>query len=81
MNNEKINNGGPAFPFKEVHEGGFHEPKNYSGMTLRDYFAAMALQGIIISEQYEKADDPMSKELLCFEALEYADEMLKAREK
>ncbi len=41
------NDGGPAFPFctdfSRVHEG----------MTLRDYFAAAALQGMIACEQVQ----------------------------
>ncbi|AZD50538.1 hypothetical protein [Pseudomonas chlororaphis] len=35
------NNGGPAFPL--TRESSFS--KNYEGMTLRDYFAAKAMQG------------------------------------
>lgn len=31
--------GGPAFPVEDVQE-------NYFGMTLRDYFAAKAMQGL-----------------------------------
>ena len=41
------NTGGPAFPSRDVHTDGrvFFE----EGMTLRDYFAAKALQGICAS--------------------------------
>jgi hypothetical protein len=34
--------GGPAFPVP-----GLHENNDYDGMTLRDYFAAKAMQGFI----------------------------------
>lgn len=36
----KINDGGPAFPRDERHIG-------HNGMTLRDYFAAKAMQGML----------------------------------
>ncbi len=38
----KINDGGPAFPLSRESS----ISKNYEGMTLRDYFAAKALQGL-----------------------------------
>ena len=82
---KKINNGGPAFPKPmggHTYSDGSYEIDNpNNGMSLRDYFAAKAMQAIIMSEQYEKADDPIFKKLLCLEALEYADAMLKARDK
>jgi len=55
-----INNGGPAFPVS---------------MTLRDYFAAKAMQGIL-------ATHPPASELGTFVQYAYriADAMLKARE-
>lgn len=37
-----INDGGPAFPLQSI---GPEFAPGYAGMTLRDYFAAMALQG------------------------------------
>ena len=40
---EKINDGGPAFPEAYVPDGS--DPS--SGMTLRDYFAAKAMQGLL----------------------------------
>jgi hypothetical protein len=39
----KINTGGPAFP---VGSGDMRDP---TGMTLRDYFAAKAMQALIIA--------------------------------
>ena len=61
------NNGGPAFPVA----GSEH---NYpiEGMTLRDYFAAKAMQ---------KLDHDADKYWLATRAYEIADAMLEAREK
>jgi hypothetical protein len=42
--------GGPAFPLFTP-EGQFNGAKSESGMTLLDYFAAAALQGILASEE------------------------------
>ena len=39
-----INNGGPAFPLQSI---GPDFAPGYAGMTLRDYFAAKAMQGLI----------------------------------
>jgi hypothetical protein len=55
----------PAFP-TDSHEC------NYQGMTLRDYFAAKAMQGILF-ECLELQDTAKF-------AYELADEMLKARQ-
>ena len=62
------NTGGPAFP--GVDELG--DP--YNGMTLRDYFAAKAMQGILA--------DPNTPEIMDIAgaAYEAADAMLRARE-
>jgi hypothetical protein len=66
MSNQPINDGGSAFP---------HETYNGydSGMTLRDYFAAAALQGLMSSQC--QVDDPYP-----IYAYRIADAMLKARE-
>jgi hypothetical protein len=58
-----MNNGGPAFPTGTA----------FQGMTLRDYFAAKAMQGLM------DAAMPMAE--IADEAYRMADEMLKAREK
>ena len=63
---ENIETGGPAFP---CHPGGD------TGMTLRDYFAAAALTGIIA-----KGEDEMYPGFRASEAYALADAMLKARE-
>ncbi len=59
--------GGPAFPFK----GAINDS---SGMTLRDYFAANAMQGLLASE----VNLPM--ESFAIRAYKMADAMMKARE-
>ena len=44
------NTGGPAFPevnYKQPVDGGAHMMTIHSGMTLRDYFAAKAMQGML----------------------------------
>lgn len=44
--NEKINDGGPAFPMQDWDEC-IHSRRSETGMTLRDWFAGMALQGTV----------------------------------
>lgn len=72
-------NGGPAFP---APAGVTHITQQ--GMTLRDYFAAEAMQGLIAHE--ERAKQIGSHNLGDFDvrvavaAFRYADAMLKARE-
>jgi len=58
----------PAFPNAHYH--------NVSGMTLRDYFAAKAMQAYIPDAIQKSA---LMKDV-AIEAYWYADEMLKARE-
>lgn len=64
-----MNTGGPAFP---AHTIAMHE-----GMTLRDYFAAKAMQGLISSHHCGKDFSATQK---AKDAYVIADEMLKARE-
>ena len=44
---DKIDDGGPAFPCPEASLVHFNYPQAYMGLTIRDYFAAAALQAII----------------------------------
>lgn len=80
MNNQ--NNGGAAFPLPKGRDGANGE-KN--GMTLRDYFAAKALEGLISKMAFElHADHERAKEVhkcLAQSAYSYADAMLSEREK
>ena len=75
-------NNTPAFPsFDYITQEGRENPK---GMTLRDYFAAKAMQ-VILQSQYEDgiyvADDDNDSEQMCARsAYIMADAMLMARE-
>ena len=62
--------GGPAFPQFVLSNGGAYVE---GGMTLRDYFAAKAMQGML-------ADGRTGDEYVSNLAYQYADAMLKARE-
>ena len=70
-----INTGGPAFPVNQQLPEGMANLTPETGMTLRDYFATTALQGICASGP--TAD--FSNERLAIEAYDLADAMLKAR--
>ena len=69
------NNGGPAFPDGSTNEWG---NSNNSGMTLRDYFAAQAMQGMLANGRRIEGDDAISKRAQY--AYLMADTMLAARE-
>lgn len=66
--------GGPAFPFQC--QGRTTAPEIYYGMTLRDYFAAKAMQGFI------SAGCGVARSADHWAAMSYAqaDAMMKARE-
>ena len=66
---QPINDGGPAFPTMDP-----NEHYRLMGMTLRDYFAAAALQGILADGGGASWDDDAKN------AFKAADAMLKARE-
>jgi hypothetical protein len=76
--------GGPAFPYPFYDEKG-HCIDGIEGMTLRDYFAAKAMQSVFsrIFEQAHQATPERLDELkltgacICYSM---ADAMLKARE-
>ena len=74
-----MNTGGPAFPrpASEAHQHGMHRPQE--GMTLRDYFAAKAMQALLIKGVIP-AEGLTLKQATVNMAYETADEMLKARE-
>ncbi len=65
-----INDGGPAFPSE------YTLPEN-PGMTLRDYFAAKAMQGLF---SCGKAHDEHTAHVTAKASYLMADAMLKARE-
>ena len=76
------NTGGPAFPTPLQHNDW---REDYPGMTLRDYFAAKAMQAYItightaLGKQY--AHNPGAvNQIIAMASYETADAMLKARE-
>jgi hypothetical protein len=80
MDNTK-DNGGPAFPQPQGHnEDGApysaREVSGDSGMTLRDWFAGMALQGILASGTVFPASNAGD---ISLDAHKLADAMLAAR--
>ena len=70
--------GGSAFPVQYSNEADGPTVMPHVGMTLRDYFAAKAMQGMAGSHAYcERGWDQAD---LAGQAYEIADAMLKARE-
>lgn len=70
----EIKDGGPAFPYC-VWVGDHHNGHN-TGMSLRDYFAGMALQGLLANPSIiQKGQD------LTGISFDYADAMLSAGKK
>ena len=68
-----INNGGPAFPIP-LNEGQHYQGHSpCDGMTLRDYFAAKAMQALMHEEK------KMSYDNISVFAYAVADSMLRAR--
>jgi len=65
-------NGGSAFPYSALSPEGPEVYKDDEGMSLRDYFAAVALGGLDSVENEERAAK------WCYQM---ADAMLKEREK
>ena len=69
-----MNDGGPAFP---VFNGCGFIP----GMSLRDYFAAKAMQGELSAQGGNSRSWDYDYEALAIRCYDIAEEMLKAREK
>jgi len=85
------NDGGPAFPgnvdtrlvFSDV--GGEIEPVGHKGMSLRDWFAGQALQGLMSNYELLKMLDEQAPKLptrhvAAQHAYGFADAMLKERD-
>ena len=73
-------NGGPAFPrsHSDCRHGDDAEcVLSQDGMTLRDYFAAKAMQGLLASDEHSNSDT----ERVASWAYSQADAMLTRREK
>ena len=74
----ETNTGGPAFPQDSAPQWTDLKPA-HPGMTLRDYFAAKAMQGMLACSNLDaklKADAG----LIATSAYQFADAMMKARE-
>ncbi|HBZ8719250.1 TPA: hypothetical protein MNK26_004460 [Klebsiella pneumoniae] len=71
------NTGGQAFPRQQWEYDGQNNVLQYQeeGMTLRDYFAAKAMQGRLANPDWLASDERTAAD-----AYQIADEMLKARE-
>ncbi len=72
--------GGPAFPacLRDTAKNGKQAPlQRVAGMTLRDYFAAKAMQGFASTLT---GTAPVKFDALAKDAYEMAEAMLKARE-
>lgn len=82
----KINDGGPAFPVPiAATSNANHEPMIYdsmdrclAGMSLRDWFAGMAIQGMLAGRKCELANVALGD--MISSAFVIADATLKARE-
>lgn len=64
--------GGPAFPRDHASDG-------HNGMTLRDYFAAKAMQGIV--SMFHRGIRPGDISLMCADVYNIADAMIAERNK
>jgi hypothetical protein len=69
------NTGGPAFPITEWHLNG-KTHSDWRGMTLRDYFAAKAMQGFMANKSNPLHFNPDDDARYVYAI---ADAMLKAR--
>lgn len=84
----KINDGGPAFPIghPDCSTAG-QSIKEAQGMTLRDHFAGLALQGILISSTTKTTASKMTivemldRDVAAMAAYQFADAMIAERSK
>jgi hypothetical protein len=75
MNTKPINDGGSAFPM------GYHPEGNnadHTGMSLRDWFAGMAMQGLLSKDYYSFTSD---LDDAVIQAYKVADAMIAERKK
>jgi hypothetical protein len=71
--------GGPAFPCEVLGIDGHGEYMPLQGMTLRDYFAGKAMEGILASNTEHEHEDAHIFDAIAEAAYKMADAMLKAR--
>lgn len=75
------NTGGPAFPSGTDFYGGSHKECGKRGLTIRDYFAAKAMQALIAHHgDRMHIVDSDGRTSLHFAAYDHADAMIRARE-
>ena len=74
--NTDTKTGGPAFPTDNAHQTGPHS-YHVEGMTLRDWFAGMAMQGFIAAWGQHDVTDFIE---IAHDAYNMADAMLHRRE-
>ena len=76
--------GGPAFPgqwYDRDSNGEVVVRESYQGASLRDYFAAKAMQAVIEGEYHKPLGSMASDENVAITAYQLADAMLAQREK
>lgn len=78
-----IGDGGPAFPVPDNVAWDESEPTAIAGMSLRDYFAAKAMQGLLVkpNECTGVVGVNMFEHLLAKSSYKIADAMLEARDR
>jgi hypothetical protein len=78
-----INDGGPAFPVNELDHVTGNICAQHVGLSLRDYFAAKAMTGIVASDEWHLDGQPADwvevTDIALF-SYQLADAMMKARE-
>lgn len=78
---EKPNDGGPAFPSRAIPNATDHRCETRDGMSLRDWFAGKALQGLCSNPSMLDTITPSTIAWLKKYSLEIANEMIKERNK
>lgn len=76
--------GGPAFPRPKSPKGEYTDsdvPGAQTGMSLRDYFAAKAMQGFAANTRVIDSDNPNAISFVAETAFKVADAMLAERTK
>ncbi len=76
MSNSNNKNGGPGFPIPNLQYDEY-----FNGVSLRDYFAAKAMQGLIASPRGTVDGTPATDYFYAKSAYIIADAMLAEREK
>jgi hypothetical protein len=79
-NPKKVEDGGPAFARPDTFEGETRLwEEGHPGMSLRDYFAGQALQGILAYPYKIDGEETKYADVVARLSYQYANAMLKAR--